>query len=62
MLLDSNVFILAGKPTHSKLASRIQSLAAAGPTYASAITLVEVMGFHRMGIAEQLEQENCFKA
>lgn len=58
MLLDSNIIIYAAKPEHSSLRQFIANHALA----VSAVSFVEVLGFHRLSDAERLHFEAFFAA
>jgi predicted nucleic acid-binding protein len=58
MLIDSNIIIYAAKPEHADLRRLI---AEHGPAV-SAISVVEVLGYHRLTDAERKYFENFFAA
>lgn len=58
MLLDSNIIIYAAKPEHAFLRRLIAENAPA----VSAVSVVEVLGFHRLTDAERVHFEAFFAA
>lgn len=58
MLLDSNIIIYAARPEHAELRQLIASQAPA----ISAISVVEVLGYHRLSEAERTHFEEFFGA
>ena len=58
MLLDSNIVIYAAQPAHSSLRQFISSHAST----VSAVTYVEVLGFHRLSLADRRSFEAFFSA
>ena len=58
MLLDSNIIIYAAKPEHAFLRQLIAENAPA----VSAVSLVEVLGFHKLSDAERQHFEAFFAA
>ena len=58
MLLDSNIIIYAAQPDHAELRHLIASQAPS----VSAISVVEVLGYHRLSEAERTHFEEFFRA
>lgn len=58
MLLDSNIIIYAAQPDHEELRRLIASQA----PLVSAISVVEVLGYHRLSEAERTHFEEFFGA
>jgi len=58
VLLDSNIIIYAARPEHAELRQLIASQAPA----ISAISVVEVLGYHRLSEAERTHFEEFFGA
>ena len=58
MLLDSNIIIYAAQPDHEELRRLIASEAPA----VSAISVVEVLGYHRLSETERTHFEEFFAA
>ncbi len=56
MLLDSNIIIYAAQPDHSDLRALIATEAPA----VSAISVVEVLGYHRLSEAERKHFDEFF--
>lgn len=56
MLLDSNIIIYASQPEHEEL----RRLIASQPSSVSAISVVEVLGNHRLSQAERTHLEEFF--
>lgn len=56
MLLDSNIIIYAAQPEHEEL----RRLIASQPSSVSAITVVEVLGYHRLSETERTHFEQFF--
>lgn len=57
MLLDSNIIIYAAQPEHADL----RSLIAAHDPVVSAVSVVEVLGYHRLSEAERTHFEEFFR-
>lgn len=57
ILLDSNILIYSLMPEHSQLLALIDTF----DIYVSAITKVEVLGYHRLSIADKTWYENFFQ-
>lgn len=58
MLLDSNIIIYAVRPEHESL----RAFLSAKPIVVSAITRVEVLGYHRLAETERNMFEDFFRA
>lgn len=58
MLLDSNIIIYAARPEHERLR---QFISQHGPRV-SAVSKVEVLGYHRLGKVERKDLEAFFEA
>jgi predicted nucleic acid-binding protein len=58
ILLDSNIIIYAAKPEHSRLRKKLTDLE--GDYCVSAITILEVLGYHLLTDQDKTELENFF--
>jgi predicted nucleic acid-binding protein len=58
MLLDSNIVIYATNPEHSRLRDWLRGRS----VFISVVTLIEVMGYHRLPEAERAILEEFFRA
>jgi predicted nucleic acid-binding protein len=58
MLLDSNIIIYAARPEHESLRRFIADT----PVAVSAVSLVEVLGYHRLTAVEREQFERFFSA
>jgi predicted nucleic acid-binding protein len=58
MLLDSNIIIYASQPEHAKLRQFIAKHAPA----VSAVSFVEVLGYHKLATSQRRDFEQFFAA
>jgi toxin FitB len=58
MLLDSNIIIYAAQPQHGDL----RQIIAENNPFVSAVSYVEVLGYHKLSVADRRDLEDFFSA